>query len=65
MQIGRGTRLSPETEKKDCQIIDFVDIAGRAPGLMSIPTLVGIDPSEVVDGNAHSFFLSRRGLIPG
>ncbi|KAF9650534.1 P-loop containing nucleoside triphosphate hydrolase protein [Thelephora ganbajun] len=47
--IGRGMRLSPETGKKDCQIIDFVDIAGRAPGLVSTPTLFGLDPSEVVD----------------
>lgn len=48
-------RLSPATDKKDCQIIDFVDIAGRAPGLVSIPTLFGLDPSEIVDGNTHLF----------
>jgi ATP-dependent helicase IRC3 len=54
-------RLSPETGKKDCQIIDFVDIAGRAPGLVSTPTLFGLDPSEIVDGNIHSFLLVAEG----
>jgi len=43
-------RLSPETGKKDCQIIDFVDIAGRTPGLVSTPILFGLDPSEIIDG---------------
>lgn len=57
-------RLSPETGKKDCQIVDFVDIAGRAPGLVSTPTLFGLDPSEIVDGGAHSFFPSWQGLTP-
>lgn len=46
-------RLSPVTGKKDCQIVDFVDIAGRAPELISAPTLLGLDPSETVDGNDH------------
>jgi len=46
-------RLSPETGKKDCQIIDFVDIAGRAPGLVCTPILFGLDPSEIVDGTSH------------
>lgn len=50
-------RLSPETGKEDCQIVDFVDIAGRSPGLVSTPTLFGLDPSEIVDGNTRSFFL--------
>jgi len=55
-------RLSPETGKNDCQIIDFVDIAGRAPGLVSTPTLFGLDPSEIVDGNTRLFFSRRRGV---
>jgi len=58
-------RLSPETEKEDCQIIDFVDIAGRTPGLVSTPILFGLDPSEIVDGNTHSFSSLRKALIPG
>jgi ATP-dependent helicase IRC3 len=43
-------RLSPDTGKDDCHIIDFVDIGSRAPGLVSVPTLFGLDPSEIVDG---------------
>lgn len=50
-------RLSPETGKEDCQIIDFVDIAGRAPGLVCTPTLFGLDPSEILDGNTYLFFM--------
>jgi len=52
-------RLSPGTGKKDCQIIDFVDIAGRAPGLVASPTLFGLDPSEI-DGNTHPFSRPRK-----
>ncbi|KAI0048367.1 P-loop containing nucleoside triphosphate hydrolase protein [Auriscalpium vulgare] len=47
--IGRGMRLSPETGKTDCHVIDFVDILNRVPGVVSTPTLFGLDPSEVVD----------------
>ncbi|VDB99642.1 unnamed protein product [Peniophora sp. CBMAI 1063] len=47
--IGRGMRLSPETGKKNCRIIDFVDILDRMPGVVSTPTLFGLDPSEIVD----------------
>ena len=48
-------RRSPGTGKEYCQIIDFIDIAGRTPGLVSTPTLFGLDPSEVVDGDIHLF----------
>jgi len=47
--IGRGMRLSPSTGKEDCRIIDFVDSAGRVAGVVSTPTLFGLDPSEIVD----------------
>ncbi|KAI0932110.1 hypothetical protein AcW1_000677 [Taiwanofungus camphoratus] len=47
--IGRGMRLSPETGKEDCRIIDIVDSTNRVPGVMSTPTLFGLDPSEVID----------------
>lgn len=43
-------RLSPDTGKTDCHIIDFVDWTKRVPGVLSVPTLFGLDPSEVVDG---------------
>ncbi|CDO71637.1 hypothetical protein BN946_scf184911.g107 [Trametes cinnabarina] len=47
--IGRGMRLSPETGKQDCRIIDFVDSQERVAGVISSPTLFGLDPSEVAD----------------
>lgn len=43
-------RLSPSTGKKDCRIIDFVDSIGRVNGVVSTPSLFGLDPSELVDG---------------
>lgn len=50
LQIGRGMRLSPGTGKEDCRIIDFVDSTNRVAGVISTPTLFGLDPSEVIDG---------------
>ncbi|KAI0651935.1 P-loop containing nucleoside triphosphate hydrolase protein [Trametes meyenii] len=44
--IGRGMRLSPETGKEDCRVIDFVDSEERVAGAISFPTLLGLDPSE-------------------
>ncbi|KAJ3857816.1 P-loop containing nucleoside triphosphate hydrolase protein [Lentinula lateritia] len=46
--IGRGMRLSLDTGKKDCRIIDFVDSANRVSGIMSTPTLFGLDPADLV-----------------
>jgi ATP-dependent helicase IRC3 len=43
--IGRGMRLHPE--KKDCHIIDMV--ASLETGIVTTPTLFGLDPSELVD----------------
>ncbi|KIY45830.1 P-loop containing nucleoside triphosphate hydrolase protein [Fistulina hepatica ATCC 64428] len=45
--IGRGMRLSPDTGKTDCRIIDFVDNAARVAGVITTPTLFGLDPNEV------------------
>ncbi len=39
-------RLSPQTGKTDCHIIDFVDSTSRIPGIVTIPTLFGLDPDE-------------------
>jgi hypothetical protein len=36
--------------KKDCHIIDFVDSTSRVQGVMCVPTLFGLDPSELIDG---------------
>jgi ATP-dependent helicase IRC3 len=43
-------RMSPETGKEDCHVIDIVDALDRVSGIASIPHLFGLDPSEVVDG---------------
>ncbi|PFH54425.1 hypothetical protein AMATHDRAFT_134467 [Amanita thiersii Skay4041] len=45
--IGRGMRLSPVTDKTDCRIIDFVDSVNRVVGVVSTPTLFGLDPGEI------------------
>ncbi|KAH9837204.1 P-loop containing nucleoside triphosphate hydrolase protein [Rhodofomes roseus] len=50
--IGRGMRLSPETGKEDCRVIDFVDSQNRVSGVVSLPTLLGLDPSEVIDDDS-------------
>ncbi|KAG8916856.1 hypothetical protein FRC01_002836, partial [Tulasnella sp. 417] len=49
--IGRGMRLSPNTGKTDCRIIDFVDSLNRVGGIVSAPTLFGLEPDEVVDAS--------------
>ena len=43
-------RLSPNTGKADCRIIDIVDSQERVAGVVSIPTLFGLDPFELDDG---------------
>ncbi|RXW20633.1 hypothetical protein EST38_g5219 [Candolleomyces aberdarensis] len=45
--IGRGLRLSPETGKEDCHIIDYVDTVNRVSSVMSVPTLLGLDPMKL------------------
>lgn len=45
--IGRGLRLSPGTDKKDCLIIDLVGNSKR--GVVSICSLYGVDPDSVND----------------
>ncbi|KIW16387.1 hypothetical protein PV08_06438 [Exophiala spinifera] len=44
--IGRGMRLYPE--KKDCHVIDMV--ASLETGIVTVPTLFGLDPDEMVKG---------------
>ncbi|KAH6856720.1 P-loop containing nucleoside triphosphate hydrolase protein [Chaetomium sp. MPI-CAGE-AT-0009] len=44
--IGRGMRL--HAGKQDCHIIDMV--AGLETGIVTTPTLFGLDPNELVDG---------------
>jgi superfamily II DNA/RNA helicase len=42
-KTGRGTRLSPETGKSDCLVIDVVDITKRH-SLVTVADLVGLPP---------------------
>ena len=57
-QIGRGLRTSPETGKKDCRIIDFVDAdsARRLEGAWSIPKLLGRRRTKVKSDSASTVF---------
>ena len=43
--IGRGMRLYPG--KEDCHVIDMV--SSLETGIVSVPTLFGLDPSEIVE----------------
>ena len=43
--IGRGMRLSPG--KKDCHVIDMVGSV-KTHGVVTTPTLFGLDPNEIV-----------------
>ena len=48
-QVGRGLRLSPETGKVDCHIIDIVDSIDRAGGMLVSPTLFGLTHDELAE----------------
>jgi ATP-dependent helicase IRC3 len=45
-QVGRGLRLSPQTGKEDCHIIDIVDAVNRSNGMLVSPTLWGLSHDE-------------------
>ncbi|CAD6944764.1 unnamed protein product [Tilletia controversa] len=45
--LGRGLRLSPNTNKTDCLVLDVVGATER--GVMCTPTLFGLDISEVIE----------------
>jgi ATP-dependent helicase IRC3 len=49
-------RQSTETGKADCRIIDFVESTSRVAGVISTPTLFGLDPSEAIEGNSPRDF---------
>ncbi|KAJ2491921.1 DEAD DEAH box helicase [Coemansia sp. RSA 2050] len=44
--LGRGMRKSPG--KQDCLVIDFVDSFRRSISLITLPTLLGLDPALVL-----------------
>lgn len=54
--IGRGTRLFPG--KENCHIIDMV--SSLKTGIVTTPTLFGLDPDELVDGASSTDLLERR-----
>ncbi|KAG6856640.1 hypothetical protein H0H87_002230 [Tephrocybe sp. NHM501043] len=58
--IGRGMRLSPDTGKQDCRIIDFVDSTTRVAGVVSTPTLFGLSPGEIDIDDETTESLERR-----
>lgn len=43
-------RLSPDTGKTDCRIIDFVDSNSRVSGIVSTPTLFGLELEDDIEG---------------
>jgi ATP-dependent helicase IRC3 len=45
-------RLSPTTGKKDCRILDFVDVTTQL-NVVSLPSLFGLDPAELADEGIH------------
>lgn len=57
--LGRGMRLHPG--KKDCLVLDFVDVV-RGDGLVTLPTLLGLETDSVLNGKSWLLsgdFLSR------
>ncbi|KAK7468850.1 putative ATP-dependent helicase IRC3 [Stygiomarasmius scandens] len=63
--IGRGMRLSPDTGKTDCRIVDFVDSLTRVSGVVSSPTLFGLDPNEVAEDESMESLEQRASEIIG
>ncbi|KAG0352618.1 hypothetical protein BGZ54_002662, partial [Gamsiella multidivaricata] len=47
--LGRGMRLYPG--KEDCLVLDFVDIV-KGEGLVTLPTLLGLDPDSILKKTA-------------
>lgn len=47
LQVGRGLRLSPNTGKENCQVIDLVDTLSRSNGMLVSPTLWGISHDDL------------------
>ncbi|KAG0241495.1 P-loop containing nucleoside triphosphate hydrolase protein [Mortierella sp. GBAus27b] len=47
--LGRGMRLHPG--KEDCLVLDFVDVV-KGDGLVTLPTLLGLDPESVLNKTA-------------
>ncbi|GAA6059855.1 hypothetical protein JCM10212_007060 [Sporobolomyces blumeae] len=52
--LGRGLRLSPETGKENCLVIDLVGNGTATGGVVCTPTLFGIDPDVEIDRQSTS-----------
>ncbi|GAA5871199.1 hypothetical protein JCM1840_000140 [Sporobolomyces johnsonii] len=50
--IGRGLRLSPDTGKTNCLVIDLV--GNSSMGVVCTPTLFGIDPDTIIEGKTST-----------
>ncbi|GAA5856456.1 hypothetical protein JCM9279_003535 [Rhodotorula babjevae] len=60
--IGRGLRLSPDTGKLDCLVIDLVSNATNL-GIVCTPTLLGLDPAVVHARQQHAPEPARRNKV--
>lgn len=54
--------MSPQTGKKDCRIIDFLDTLTRVEGIVTGPTLLGLEPEEVVTGKFLALKLHPKAI---
>ncbi len=52
--IGRGMRLSPETGKQNCLVLDLVGNVEKGDGVVCTPTLFGLSADEAIDGERRS-----------
>ncbi|GAA5909143.1 hypothetical protein JCM5296_006656 [Sporobolomyces johnsonii] len=50
--IGRGLRLSPQTGKTNCLLIDLV--GNSSSNTVCTPTLFGIDPNAIIEGKTSA-----------
>ncbi|KAM0754282.1 P-loop containing nucleoside triphosphate hydrolase protein [Meredithblackwellia eburnea MCA 4105] len=51
--LGRGMRLSPQTGKTDCLVVDFA-MRGNGLEVVSLPSLFGLDPGALEKDKVHS-----------
>ncbi|PWZ01728.1 P-loop containing nucleoside triphosphate hydrolase protein [Testicularia cyperi] len=55
--IGRGLRLSPQTGKRDCLILDIVGNIEK--GVVCTPTLFGLDADDIIENETSDSLLER------
>ncbi|GJN91895.1 hypothetical protein Rhopal_004920-T1 [Rhodotorula paludigena] len=52
--LGRGLRLSPATGKTSCLVIDLIGNSSAVGGVVCTPTLFGLDPGTLIEGQSTS-----------